>query len=136
MNFSMERNINYYETDKMGIVHHSNYIRYMEEARIEFMKEVKLPYDMLEKAGIFIPVLGVSCNYKSHVSFGDTLVIHCSIKEYNGVRLTMQYEMYNKATSTLILTGESKHCFTTAELRPINLKKKYPDIHKLLEDCE
>ena len=46
MKFSMERNINYYETDKMGIVHHSNYIRFMEEARIEFMKKMNIPYDI------------------------------------------------------------------------------------------
>ncbi len=136
MNFSMERNINYYETDRMGIVHHSNYIKYMEESRIEFMKEIKLPYNMLEKTGIYIPVLSISCDYKSHVTFGDTITIHCSIKEYNGVRLIMQYEMYNKTTGSLVLTGESKHCFTTTELKPINIKKHYPEIHKLLDICE
>lgn len=135
MQFSMERNINYYETDRMGIVHHSNYIRFMEEARIEFMKKMDLPYDMLENKGILIPVLGVSCDYKTHVSFGDTIVIHCSIKDFNGVRLNMQYEMYNKKTGSLVLTGETKHCFTNAELKPINLKKNYPDFHKLFTVC-
>lgn len=135
MQFSMERNINYYETDRMGIVHHSNYIRFMEESRIEFMKKMNLPYDMLENNGILIPVLGVSCDYKTHVSFGDTIVIHCYIKNYNGVRLNMQYEMYNKKTGALVLTGETKHCFTNAELKPINLKKNYHNFHKLFADC-
>lgn len=135
MKFSMERNINYYETDRMGIVHHSNYIRFMEEARIEFMKEINIPYDKLEEAGVLIPVLGVTCNYKSHVSFGDTIIINCSFKEYNGVRLNMQYEMYNKTTGALVLTGETKHCFTTPELKPINLKKHYLDFHNLFAVC-
>ncbi len=136
MKFTMERNINYYETDRMGIVHHSNYIRFMEEARIEFMKKMNVPYDMLENKGILIPVLGVSCEYKTHVSFGDTIVIHCAFKDYNGVRLNMKYEIYNKATGSLVLTGETKHCFTTPELRPINLKKNYPEMHKLFEECK
>ena len=136
MKFSMERNINYYETDRMGIVHHSNYIRFMEEARIEFMKEMSVPYDMLEDMGILIPVLGVSCEYKTHVSFGDTIIINCAFKEYNGVRLNMKYEIYNKSTGALVLTGETKHCFTTPELKPINIKKNYPEIHKLFDVCK
>ena len=49
-----ERRINYYETDKMGIVHHSNYIRFFEEARLDMMKKVGLDYFTMEEAGIII----------------------------------------------------------------------------------
>ena len=43
--------VNYYETDKMGITHHSNYIRWMEEARIDFLEQIGFSYDKLEKEG-------------------------------------------------------------------------------------
>ena len=65
-----ERKINYYETDKMGIVHHSNYIRFFEEARCELVEKNDLPYNLMESKGIMSPVLGVSCIYKQHITFG------------------------------------------------------------------
>ena len=46
------RKIQYYETDRMGIVHHSNYIRWMEEARIDALAQIGIPYDKIEAAGI------------------------------------------------------------------------------------
>ena len=125
-----ERNINYYETDKMGVVHHSNYIRFFEEARCQFLKDANLPYDMLEEKGIMSPVLGVSCKYKRHVTFGDTIQIETSIKECSGVKFTVQYKVYNKNTGELCVEGESNHCFTDSNLKPLNMKKHHPDIYK------
>ena len=98
MNFIYERKINYYETDRMGIVHHSNYIRFLEEARCAFLDNVDMPYSLLENNGIMIPVLGVQCDFKHHVTFNDTIFIDVSIKNFNGVRLTMQYNIKDKKT--------------------------------------
>ena len=125
-----ERNINYYETDKMGVVHHSNYIRFFEEARCQFLKDANSPYDMLEEKGIMSPVLGVSCKYKQHVTFGDTIQIETSIKEFSGVKFTVQYKVYNKNTGELCIEGESNHCFTDSNLKPLNMKKHHPDIYE------
>lgn len=85
-----ERKINYYETDKMGIVHHSNYIRYLEEARTFWLREVGMPFEVLEKNGITIPVLKVECEYKHHVTFAEIIRIEVFVKEYNGVRMTVR----------------------------------------------
>ncbi len=51
------RDVFYYETDRMGIVHHSNYLRMMEEARIYYMQKLDMPYDRMEEDGIIIPVI-------------------------------------------------------------------------------
>ncbi len=123
MEFTFERKINYYETDKMGVVHHSNYIRYMEEARCSWLESIEMPFALLEENNITIPVLGVSCTYKYHVTFGDTILIKPFVKEYSGVRMTVGYEMINKETGKIVATGETKHCFTDKNLKPINLKK-------------
>ena len=125
-----ERKINYYETDKMGVVHHSNYIRFFEEARCDFLEYSELPYDMLEEKGIMSPVLGFTCKYKQHVTFGDIIEIHVSIKEFSGVKFTVAYEVYNKKTGALCVTGESNHCFTDSSLKPLNLKKHHNDIYE------
>ncbi len=122
------RKINYYETDKMGVVHHSNYIRFFEEARCQFLEEAGLPYDMLEANGIMSPVLGFSCKNKHHVSFGDIIEIHTCIKEFTGVKFTVSYEVFNKSNNQLCASGESYHCFTDSNLKPLNLKKHHNDI--------
>ncbi len=138
MSFVFERTVNYYETDKMGVVHHSNYIRYMEEARCAWLNSIDMPFAVLEENNITIPVLGVSCDYKYHATFGDTILIKVYMKEYNGVRMTVGYEMSDKETGKIFLTGETKHCLTNKELRPINLKKHAPQFsdkfQKLLEE--
>lgn len=123
MEFIYERKINYYETDKMGVVHHSNYIRFMEEARCSWLESIKMSFATLEENGITIPVLGVNCSYKYHVTFGDIIVIKPFIKEYSGVRMTVGYDVKDKKTGRTILVGETKHCFTDKNLKPINLKK-------------
>lgn len=135
MNLTYERKINYYETDKMGIVHHSNYIRFLEEARIFYLEKLGLPYDDFEKQGILIPVLNVNCNYKYSVTFNDVILIKVFIKEYTGVRFTIGYHVIDKKTQHIVLTGETKHCFTDKSLKPIRLCKKsisYDELFKKL----
>ena len=63
MTFEFAREINYYETDRMGVVHHSNYIRFLEEARCDWLKNIDMPFELLEENGITIPVLEVKCVY-------------------------------------------------------------------------
>lgn len=133
MDFIFERTINYYETDKMGVVHHSNYIRFLEEARCKWLDSADMPFGALEENGITIPVLGVNCEYKYHVTFDDTIIIKLFIKEYTGVRMTVGYEVKDKKTGKLVLLGETKHCFTNKELRPINLKKYNPQFSEKFE---
>ena len=130
MDYVFERGINYYETDRMGIVHHSNYIRFLEEARCAFLDALDMPYSMLESLGIMIPVLGVQCDFKHHVTFNDTILIDVSIKAFNGVRLVMQYTITEKNSGNLVLVGETKHCFTNTDLKPINLKKHFANIYE------
>lgn len=133
MSFTYERKINYYETDRMGVVHHSNYIRFLEEARCLWLEENGMPFEYLEENGITIPVLGVNCNYKYHVTFADTILVNMSVAEYNGVRMTIKYTIIEKETGKIVLTGETKHCFTDRNLKPINLKKYALSFHERFE---
>lgn len=141
MEFTFERKINYYETDRMGVVHHSNYIRFLEEARCQMLATNNIPYSAFEEQGVMIPVLGVNCNYKSHVTFDDLIEIKPSVKDFNGVRLTMSYQVTNKKTDNLVLTGETKHCFTDMNLKPVRLQKQIPEFYEKFitlknKDCE
>ena len=129
--FTFERKANYYENDQMGIVHHSNYIRWFEEARLEMLRAMGLPYKKMEDNGILIPVLGVSCSYKHPIRFDETLVLTLRIQNYNGVRFEMAYEGHSKETGLLSCTGTSQHCFTTSALKPIRMQKHFPAWHEV-----
>lgn len=134
MDFEYEREINYYETDKMGVVHHSNYIRYLEEARCKWMKQLGISMEELETMGYTIPTLEVNCEYKNHVTSGDVILIKPRITEYNGVRMTVSYEVIDTKTNKEVIKAWTKHCFTNSELRPVNMKKSNVKIHETFEN--
>lgn len=126
--------VQYYETDKMGITHHSNYIRWMEEARIDFLSQIGISYAKLESEGIISPVLAVDCRYKRSTTFSDTISIDVKVKEFKGVRLVLEYTMKNAADDSFVLTGTTEHCFLNMESRPVNMKKEFPEIFQKLTE--
>lgn len=126
--------VNYYETDKMGITHHSNYIRWMEEARIDFLEQIGQNYSKLEKLGVISPVIGVECNYKTPTTFDDSIEIDVKIRSFDGVKLIFDYVMKNQKDSKVVLTGCTRHCFTNKEGRPISLKKGFSELYQILYD--
>ena len=125
--------VQYYETDKMGITHHSNYIRWMEEARVAFLSEIGFPYDKLEEMGIVSPVLSVSCEYRKPTTFSDQISIVVSVKEYKVVKLHLEYEMRN-SEGNIVCFGTSAHAFLTKEGRPVRMKQDYPELNRVLTE--
>ena len=126
--------VQYYETDKMGITHHSNYIRWMEEARIDFFEKQGISYSKLEEIGIISPVVEVNCKYKVVTKFEDEIEILTKIKEFNGVKLIFEYEMRNSKTGEINTIAESKHCFVNNDGKPIILKREFPDLDEKLKN--
>lgn len=126
--------VKYYETDKMGITHHSNYIRWMEEARIDFLDQIGFGYAKLEQDGIASPVIGIECDYKTSTTFDDEVEIEVAVKEFKGVKLIIQYTMTNAKTGDIVLNGISKHCFVNKESKPIILKREFPELAEKLKD--
>ena len=115
--------VQYYETDKMGVTHHSNYIRFMEEARVAFFNNIGLNYLDLEKTGIVSPVVGLNnIKYKRPSTAGDTLDIEVSVKAMTNVIFTISYVMKNK--DVVVFTGDSDHCILSPEGRIMPLSDK------------
>ncbi|MBQ2678687.1 MAG: acyl-CoA thioesterase [Firmicutes bacterium] len=115
----------------MGITHHSNYIRWMEEARVDFLKNIGWDYSKLEEMGIMSPVIAVSCKYKISTTFEEMISIEINVAEYNGAKLTLKYIMTNPEGKT-VCEAVSEHCFVNSSGKLIRMKKEYPDFHNLL----
>lgn len=124
--------VNYYETDKMGITHHSNYIRWMEEARADYLKSLGYGLRRLEADGITSPVVSVECRYKHTTTFDDEIKIEVAIEKYNSVKLELSYVMTELETGTVALTAKSAHCFIDDKGRPIIVKKVFPEFDEIL----
>lgn len=121
----------YYETDRMDIIHHSNYVRWLEEARVDMMDKMGFPFSKLESMGIVVPVLSVETHYKYPVKFDDTFEVECWLTEFNGCKFSLEYEVRNVTQGTVSLTAKTSHCFTTPDLRPVRLKKSCPELYDI-----
>lgn len=88
-----QHKVQYYETDQMSIVHHSNYIRWFEEARVDWFDRMGLPFQNVEAMGIQIPVVSCSARYLRSAVFGDTIEVQLYKERYNGVRLVLGYRI-------------------------------------------
>ena len=124
--------VRYYETDQMGIVHHSNYIRWMEEARIHVMREGGASLRSMEDAGIQVPVTAVSCEYVRPARFDDVIRIEILPVRYNGVRMELDYRILREQDGVLLAEGHSSHCFLDGQTgRPVSMKRRSPEFHRV-----
>lgn len=128
--YTYRHRVQYYETDRMGVTHHSNYIRFMEEARTAWMEDFGWSYKKCEELGMVGPVLGVSCQYKKTTTYDDIIAVEVRMLSYNGLRMTVGYRM--TVGEDLIATGETEHCFLNGNGFPVRLKREYPEFDAIL----
>lgn len=90
--------VRYYETDLMGIVHHSNYIRYFEYGRIKMLEEIGLPISEIEGRGIMLPVVSTYCTYKTPSRMGDTLKIISSMESMPMAKMRIKTQIIKESS--------------------------------------
>ena len=109
MKLSIKRNINFYETDAQGVVHHSNYPRYFEEFRGYFLEKLGLPYHKVrEDLKIDIVLLTLNVKYKKPVKFGEIIKIEGDIKIKNKYFFSFDYKIF--VDGQLRTEGHTDHC--------------------------
>ncbi len=126
--FEVSFPVRYYETDQMGVVHHSNYIRYFECARNAMMDSWGYPISQCEEDGITIPVVGVECRYKHPARMGDTLSVIARIEKLPLAKLVIHQEVYGR-DGLLCAQGQVTLGFLNKETgRPVGCPGKLRDI--------
>lgn len=132
--YPYERRVYYYETDKMSVMHHSNYIRIFEEARVSFLHQAGMPFEEIENLGVLVPVLSAECRYIRPLRFDEPFAVYPYIEQFTGVKLELSYKIISRQTGLLCAEGKTSHCFTDLNLRPIRTKVNYPDIYKVFHE--
>ena len=130
--FVYQRTAQYHETDQMGIIHHANYVKWMEEARIAFLQSFGITYRDLEEQGVVSPVTDVHVSYRNPIRFSDPILISVRIRSYTGVRLELTYDIRDDG-GRLCASAESSHCFLENGCI-ISLRKRFSELDALLKE--
>lgn len=124
--------VRYAETDKMGIVHHSNYLIWFEAGRTDFIKGSSISYSQMEEKGILIPLSESSCKYISGAKYEDELIIKTWIKELTPVKVEFNYSILREKDQKELTKGSTLHVFVNNNFKIINLKRSHPEIFEKL----
>lgn len=121
--------VKYYECDRMGVTHHSNYVRFMEEARIWWLDNLGYGYERMEAEGIVSPVVSISLNYKHTTTFKDRIEIEVKVADMTELKLSFSYVM--KVDGKVVCTASSTHCFLDGG-RPVVLSDRFPQLYEAI----
>ena len=124
-----QHEVKYYECDRMGITHHSNYVRFMEEARVDFLDKVGYGFDRIEAEGVVSPVIAITCTYKHPTTFKDVIDIEVAITKRQDLKFEFTYTM--RVGDKVVCVGQSTHCFTEHG-RPVVLAKRLPELYQAI----
>ncbi|MDR2163644.1 MAG: acyl-CoA thioesterase [Clostridiales Family XIII bacterium] len=125
--YHTEVRILYADTDAMGIVWHGNYVRFFEFGRTEALREIGFPYDKFETRGLMMPLYNVTVDYKRPARFEDVLDIASWPRRLGASKITIGYEVTDKATGVLVVSGETTHAIVNSMMKPVNVRKVYPE---------
>lgn len=124
--------VRYSETDRMGIVHHSRYYPWFECGRTDFTKKIGLTYSQMEEIGVLMPLIESSAKYMEGARYEDELVVETTLCSMGAVRCRFAYRVIRIRDGKLLATGNTSHAFVDRSFKPINLKKKYPDLFQAM----
>ncbi len=122
--------IRYYETDQMGFVHHSNYLRYFELARIEWISTLGFSYQKMEERGYLMPVINANIEFKRPLTFGNSFRVKIQSKEIPKVKFELIYEIILDK-DIIIARGSTILAFLSSHnLKPVRCPKFFSDLFR------
>ena len=119
--------VKYYECDRMGITHHSNYVRIMEEARVDYLDQLGYGFDRIEAEGVVSPVISITCNYKHPTTFKDVIEVEVAISNMQDLKFEFTYTM--RVDGKIVCIGQSTHCFMENG-RPVVIARRVPELYE------
>ncbi|EGO65416.1 acyl-CoA thioesterase [Acetonema longum] len=119
--------VRFVETDMMGVVHHSNYFRWFEMGRVEYLKAAGIYLLDLMANDIVFPITDVSCQYKASARFDDYFLVETCMAELSRAKMVFTYRVVREADGLLLATGRTQNLFTDSKGKVIRLPAKYYD---------
>lgn len=123
---TVRHKVNFYDTDAMAVVHHSNYIRWFEIGRVEFLREAGITLNQLMDDGYVFPITEVSAKYVNSAKFDDELIIETTPEALTKAKMAFTYRILRASDDTLLVTGRTQNVFTSMETGKIT---RLPDAY-------
>ncbi|WP_297963640.1 thioesterase family protein [uncultured Anaerovibrio sp.] len=123
---TVRHKVNFYDTDAMAVVHHSNYIRWFEIGRVEFLREAGITLNQLMDDGFVFPITEVSAKYVNSAKFDDELIIETTPEALTKAKMAFTYRILRASDDTLLVTGRTQNVFTSMETGKIT---RLPDTY-------
>ena len=131
--FRTKITVRYAETDSMGVVHHSRYFPWFEVGRTEFFKTCGMSYREVEERGVLLPLLDCYAKFIEGARYQDDVWIEVRLSRLGVAKCGFEYKIIRCADDALLAEGYTTHGFTDKSFKPLNLKKKYPEIYEALK---
>jgi acyl-CoA thioester hydrolase, YbgC/YbaW family len=128
--------VRYVETDRMGIVHHSNYYAWFEVGRGDFITKSGITYSDMEKQGVMMPLVETYCKYYEGAKYDDDIIIQTCIGEMNPVKVIFNYNVIREIDGKLLAKGKTTQTFVNNQFKIINLKKVHNGLWEKLENLK
>ncbi|PAV29607.1 thioesterase [Virgibacillus profundi] len=140
--------VQYKDTDRMGVVHHGNYVTWFEVGRTEWMRHHGMAYHKMEDQGLLLPVMDVNVTYKKSAYFDDCVAIFTKIANYSPVRLEFEYEARKISEEEFVRSGEKEtiesfgellakgstmHMWVNSDWKPARINKVAPEVYGVLQ---
>ncbi len=125
--------VRYSEIDKMGIVHHSNYPKWFEIGRRDYLYKAGIPNSCINSQGFYLPLSELECKFKSPARYGDEITVITGITFISCVKVRFEYKVLNKKSGKTIAFGSTVHAWTGRDIKPLNIEKAAPHIYTSLK---
>lgn len=114
--FEHKIRVEYHHTDQMGVVHHSNYVKFFEAARTEWLRAIGLTYAEMERRGVMMPIVEVNVKYKHPALYDELITVRAIVDELPMARMTFRYEITGE-DGREVATGSTTLGFIDRETR-------------------
>ena len=127
--------VRYAETDQMGVVHHAVYPIWFEAARTDYSAKLGLTYCKMEEMGVMLPVSQLELHYLGSAKYGETVRVETKAVRLTPARVVFSYRIFSQDGEKVITTGKSVHAWVGKDMRPMNLRKHFPQVYQLMEEA-
>ncbi|HWR07935.1 thioesterase family protein [Sporomusa sp.] len=122
---TVREKVRFVETDMMGVVHHSNYFRWFEMARVEYLRQAGVLLNNLMAEDIVFPITDVDCKYRMSAKFDDYILIEAVLSEVSKVKMVFTYRVLREHDGALLATGCTQNAFTNKQGKITRLPEHY-----------
>ena len=133
---TVEEKVRFVETDLMGVVHHSNYFRWFEMGRVEYLRRAGVLLTELMAEGIVFPITHVDCQYRASAKFDDIILIEVILEDVSPVKMVFTYKVIRKEDGVLLATGNTQNVFTDQNGKIVRLAGKYYEKLKMSREIK